>query len=206
MIATVSPSSGTSKTLSPHAQFVAMLPQINVQATIAFRDFNPEAREDAIQEVIANCFVAFCRLLEQDKRELAYPSVLGGFAIKQFHDGRRVSGRVSARDVMSRHARAEGLRVVSLDVEDEGEDDLRSALVEDKTAGPAETAAARIDVEAWFRLIPNRKREIAKLLASGETTKEAARRFRVSAARISELRQELRRSWLTMQGDCAPFK
>ena len=178
-----------------------MLPQIHRQAAFAFREFDAEARAEAVQEVVANCFAAFCRLVEQEKGELAYPSALACFAIKQFHGGRRVGGRVRARDLTSRQAQVKGFKVISLDERADGADDLRSALVEDKTAGPAETAAARIDVAAWFQLIPSRNRKIAKLLASGETTKEAARRFQVSTARISELRQELRQSWLKLQGD-----
>lgn len=202
MIATARSSSALNETTNAHDQFVSMLPQIRRKAAIAFHEFDPEAREDAIEEIIANCFVAFAQLVGQGRAELAYPTPLADYAIKQFRDGRRVGGQLSVRDVMSRHPqRMKGFRVVSLDVKDDGEDEVRAALVEDKTAGPAETAAARIDVAQWFRLLSSRQRRIAKRLAVGETTKQTARRFRVSTARISQLRQELRRSWLMMQGE-----
>jgi hypothetical protein len=181
-----------------------MLPLIRTQAAIAFRGLDSEAREEAIQEVIASSFCAFARLVELGRIDLAYPSVLADFAIKQFRYGRRVGGRLNVRDVTTRHVqRSKGFRVVSLDQNADGEDELRAALVEDRTAGPAETAAARIDIAQWLRLLPSRNRRVARLLASGETTKEAAKRTRVSRARISQLRQELRRSWLTMQGEWA---
>ena len=204
MIASARRASATDQNTDAHDQFVAMLPQIRTQASVAFRGLDAEAREDAIQEVIANCFVAFARLVELGRSNLAYPSALAGFAIRQFRAGRRVGGRLNVHDVMSQHAqRVKRIRVVSLDQKPDGEDEVRAALVEDKTAGPAETAAARIDFAAWRRRLPVRERRLALFLARGETTKEAAKQFRVSTARISQLRQELRRSWLAMQGECA---
>ena len=44
---------------------------------------------------------------------------------------------------------------------------------------------------------------IAKLLAKGETTGAAARKFGLSAGRISQLRQELAESWVEFQGELA---
>ena len=127
---------------------------------------------------------------------------IAGFAIKQFRDGRRVGSRLNVRDVMSRHAqRVKGFRVVSLDQKADGEDEVRAALVEDETAGPADTAAARIDVAAWLRRLTSRNRRIARLLATGESSKAAAQRFGLTSARVSQVRQELRRSWLAMQGE-----
>ena len=52
----------------------------------------------------------------------------------------------------------------------------------------------------WFRVLPRRRRKIALMLASGETTSEAAKKFGVTAARISQLRLWLRESWDAFQG------
>jgi hypothetical protein len=68
-------------------------------------------------------------------------------------------------------------------------------LVEDRTAGPTETAAARIDWADWLRSLSRRQRTIACVLASGETTGVAARKFRISQARISQLRAWFKESW-----------
>jgi len=38
-------------------------------------------------------------------------------------------------------------------------------------------------------------------LATGETTNAAAKKFRISAGRISQLRRELEESWKKFQGD-----
>jgi hypothetical protein len=74
-------------------------------------------------------------------------------------------------------------------------------LVEDRHAGPADTAAARIDIGEWFDSLPKHKRRIAKTLATGETTKTTARKFGVSPGRISQTRRELQQAWQEFQGD-----
>ena len=74
-------------------------------------------------------------------------------------------------------------------------------VVEDRRVGPAEIAACRIDFASWLKLLPRRLRKIALTLASGETTSAAAKRFAVSAARISQLRRLLKQSWDGFQGE-----
>ena len=74
-------------------------------------------------------------------------------------------------------------------------------LIEDRHAGPADTAAARIDIADWFDRLPKHKRRIAATLATGETTKQTARKFSVSPGRISQTRRELETAWEEFQGD-----
>ena len=68
-------------------------------------------------------------------------------------------------------------------------------------AGPAETAIVRIDFSTWLQLLPRRLRKIATFLANGETTTAAAKRFRVSQGRISQIRKELFLAWHRFQGE-----
>ena len=56
--------------------FTAMLPTIIRQARHTLCGLSSDRREDALAEVVANCFVAFTRLVELDKPDLAYPTVL----------------------------------------------------------------------------------------------------------------------------------
>ena len=76
-------------------------------------------------------------------------------------------------------------------------------LVEDRKAGPADTAAARIDFGDWLLTLGGRRRGIAETLAEGETTSVTAAKFRVSLGRISQLRRELRDDWERFHGECA---
>jgi hypothetical protein len=188
-----------------HDRFLEMLPRIRSQASVAFRQLRPEHKAELIQEVLANAFVAFARLVRRGKANVAYATPLANYAIRQVLDGRQVGTKPNVNDVTSPYARAAcGFVVERLDRFDTEEGEWREVLVEDRHAGPAEIAAARIDVAAWLRSLPARDRRIAKTLAMGETTTDVARKFNLSRPRISQLRELFRKSWEQFQGEaCA---
>ena len=173
-------------------QFLEMLPLISSQACRAFRELDPESREDLIEEVVASAYCCFARLVRHGKASLAYATPLANFAIRQAISGRRVGSKSSVFDVTSPFARsARGIHVERLD--EQGS--LRAALVEDHRAGPADIAAARIDVAAWLSAMSETHCRIAQALAIGETTSTVARQFNLSAARVSQIRGLLKASW-----------
>jgi hypothetical protein len=183
-----------------HPRFLEMLPKIRRFAQLAFRAEDPAEKEELVAEVTANAFVAFARLVERGKEDAAHPTPLAMFAVRQVRSGRRVGGRLNCRDVSSRHVQvAKGLVVERIDQFDGQDNEWRETLIEDKKAGPAETAAARIDVADWFKSLGRQKRKIAKSLARGEATSTVAHMYGLSAGRISQLRDELRRSWHQFQ-------
>ena len=202
MIATAKRSPGSPTIPAWHEGFLDMLPAIRRQARLAFRHLDPEAREDAVEEAVANALVAYVRLFERGKVELAYPSVLTLYAIRQVSEGRRVGTELNVRDVSSEYCRLKkGLQLERLDKFDRESGEWLEVVVEDRRAGPAETAAARIDIGEWFRRLPRRVRRIAKTLASGERTGAVAKRYRVSPGRVSQIRKELAASWRQFQGE-----
>ena len=153
-----------------HSLFLEMLPQICQQARSAFRFADPEAQEELVAEVVANACCAVERLVERGKAELAYPTPLAQFAIRQVCDGRLVSTKLNGRDVSSRYAQlANGITVERLNQIDHEQGEWREILLEDRQAGPAEIAAARIDVADWFKSLARGKRKIAKTLARSYT-------------------------------------
>ena len=179
-----------------------MLPSIVRYARISFRHLPTEAREEAAAECVANAFVAFARLVQLGKVELAYPSVLARYAVAQVNDGRKVGGHLNIHDVASAYCqRLKGVTVERLDKFDRDEEAWEEIVVEDAHVGPAEVAATRIDFSAWLRILPGRLRRIAKTLAVGETTTAVARRFCVSLSRISQIRRELQHSWEAFAGE-----
>jgi hypothetical protein len=91
--------------------------------------------------------------------------------------------------------------VERLDHFDREESQWQEIVVEDHRAGPAEIAACRIDFASWLRLLPVRRRKVALTLARGETTSEAAKKFGVTPARVSQLRLWLKESWEGFQGE-----
>ncbi|HPM83638.1 MAG TPA: hypothetical protein PLF81_23195 [Candidatus Anammoximicrobium sp.] len=184
--------------------FLSLLPSIADQARFAFRGEPRERRQELIAEVIANAFVAFARLVERGLTDAIYPSPLAQYAIRQVRDGRRVGAKLNVHDVSSDYAqRSKRFTVERLDRFDERTGEWKEVLIEDKNAGPAETASARIDIGDWFASLPRRNRRIAQTLATGETTKQAARKFRVSPGRVSQLRREFQDSWADFQGESA---
>ena len=185
-----------------HERFLAMLPAIQAQAKFAFRRLDPEAREDAIQETIANALVAFVRLVQREKLDIAYPTALTRFAVAQIHDGRRVGNRLNVRDVLSPYAQQEkSIRVERLDRFDEKDNEWVEAVVEDHRTPVPDQVVFRCDFPIWLESLPRRNRRIALALAIGHTTGQVAKRFRVSPGRISQLRREMQRSWQEFQGE-----
>jgi hypothetical protein len=91
--------------------------------------------------------------------------------------------------------------VERLDRYDREQECWTEVIIEDQTAGPADTAAMRIDFSVWLGSLPHRLRRIATFLARGETTLAASKRFRLSPGRISQLRRELFEAWHKFQGD-----
>ena len=181
--------------------FLKMLPAIMRHAKFAFRFMPPEPREEAVAEVVALSWAAFARLIERNKQHVAAPTALARFAVARFRDGRHVTGRQSPKDAMSAIARyRKGFAIGQLDHFDREGGTWREVVVEDRRAGPAEIAGCRIDFAAWLQLLPRRLRKIALTLAAGESTSEAARKFGVTAARISQLRSWLKENWEAFQG------
>ncbi len=183
------------------AKFLGLLPLIVRQAEVAFQGKDPQSREELTAEVVANAYVCFVRLAQLGRESLAYGTPLRAFAVKQAKAGRKVGTKSNANDVSSPYAQvAKDIRLKRLDHRDKETGEWKEILLEDRRAGPAETAAARIDFGEWLRRLPRRRRRIAEVLATGESTKRVARRFRVSPGRVSQIRRELKRCWDDFQG------
>jgi hypothetical protein len=202
MIAQIKQRKSKAKSQASHIRFLAMLPAIRRQAHIAFREVRPQLREELVQEVVASSFATYARLVELGKEELAFPYPLARFAIGQVRAGRKLGNPLRIREVTSEYAqRHNGFQVERLDYFDDEENCWQEIVVEDKRATPADIAACRIDFASWLRLLPSLRRKIALALASGETTSATAKKFGVTPARISQLRQWLKDSWEAFQGD-----
>ena len=192
----------SSPATSWHAQFLSMLPTITRYASIAFRSLRPEAKSEAVQEVIANSFVAFRRLHELGKADVAYPSVLARYGVAQVRSGRQVGTKLNTNDVSSVYAqKKKQFRVVRLDRHSQVEGFWRESIVEDRRTGPAETAAMRIDFPEWLDQLPERRRNIAEALGSGDSTGSVAERFNISPGRVSQIRRELNDNWIAFHGE-----
>lgn len=181
------------------SDFVAMLPEIEQKLRLAFCRLDAEAREDAIEEGVVHCLLAYIRLHDQGRAEVATPSSLAWYSSRQVKRGRPTSGRMNGKDPLSRYAQlGSGIQVERL------HSNWISAFVQDKRAPVADQVAAKMDVGAWFSTLPGRMKQIAKDLAFGCSTFEVARKHGVTAGRISQLRWSLEQSWVAFQEKAAP--
>ena len=88
------------------------------------------------------------------------------FAIRQVARGVAWRARSNVCDVGSRRNQlVKNVVVERLDHFYSENNEWREVLVEDRHAGPAETAAVRIDFEVWFRSLTPKKQQIARTLA-----------------------------------------
>jgi hypothetical protein len=186
-----------------HKVFLAMLPQIVAHARIAFRYLKPEARAEAVQEVVCNALKAFVRLVQLQKTELAYPTVLARFGVAQTRDGRKVGNRLNVHEVLSPYCQQrKKVFVERLDRFDEEENAWQEAVVQDtRTTSVPEIVAFRCDFADWLDSLRRRDRRIAETLALSNRTTDVAKRFKMCAGRVSQLRRELEESWRKFVGD-----
>jgi len=180
-----------------HHGFLAMLPYILNHARIAFRHLRPEARQEAVQEVVCNAMVAYAALVKRGKVALAYPSVLARYAVAQTRDHRKVGGGIStARTFLAVLPTAQGHRRRAVGPCTTTRTTNGSRPSSKTTTRPSSTRSlsAVTSPHGWTSL-PRRNRRIAEALAAGQNTGDVAERFNLSAGRISQLRRELHRSW-----------
>ena len=185
------------------AVYAKMLPSIKRHARIAFRYLNPEEKQERVQNVLANTWEALVRLARRGKLDQAFPSILAKFAEKQTRDHRITGGHLNIKDILSKYCQDRtGTVVQRLDKYNDKDDCWEEAVVQDTRNSPVpEVVAFRVDFKDWLRQLPRRDRRVAEFLSLGHRTQDAARKFRVSQGRISQLRRELADNWKRFVGD-----
>src|SRR4051794_6690542 len=180
------------------SNFVAMLPEIEQKLRLAFCRLNPEAREDAIEESVVHSLLAYARLHEQGRAEVATASSLAWYSSRHVRRGRPAGGRMNGKEPLSRYGQISN----AIEVERQSGNWINT-MVDDKRASVADLVAAKMDVGDWFATLTKRMKEIAKDLAFGCSTTEVAEKHGVSAGRISQLRRVLENSWAAFQQETA---
>ena len=175
--------------------FISMLPEIQQKLRLAFCRLDPDAREDAIEEGVVHSLLAYVRLDEQGRAEVATPSSLAWYSSRHVKRGRPAGGRMNGKEPLSRYGQ------ISNDIEVEPHGNWIDMLVDDKRASVEDQVAAKLDVGAWFATLTKRMKEIAKDLAFGCSTSEVAKKHGVTAGRISQMRRMLEESWAVFQGE-----
>jgi hypothetical protein len=201
MIAIFKPSCQSTKTRHDE-RFLELVPAIERHARSAFRGLKPEEREEAVCEVLGYAYSALRRLAESGRLNLAYAVPLARFGVARCRAGRRIGSRQNTCDVFSAAARGRiGISLVSLHAIGSGAEIWEEALVDNRSTPVPDQVAFRVDFPIWLRLLNRRDRKLVMFLSVGNTPGEAAKRFGMSRARVSQLRGELQRSWQAFQGE-----
>ena len=154
-----------------------------------------------MQAAVSHALAAYARLVEQNRADCAFPTVLARHAVGHVRDGRRIGTPQNSRDLLSRKAQlTKRFSVKQFSCFDRGSHPWSEAVLEDDRTPVPEQAAFRIDFPTWLALLSARDRRIAEQLAIGQTTSELAQSLGVSSARISQKRQELHTSWRSVSG------
>ena len=179
----------------PHDDFLGILPVVTKYASLLFRHWPPSEREEAVAETVAMAFLSFIRLKSRGKDPFQFPSKLALRAVQRVRDGRHVGHAANSRDLLSRQSQF--CRKIDVRRMDEWQD----ALVDNHRTPIPDQVSFRCDFPVWLRTLTRRECRIVLRLARGDRTGDVAKRFGLTAGRISQLRRAFCVSWRVFQGE-----
>jgi hypothetical protein len=180
-------------------KFLEMMPTITKSALLAFANYTPDKRAEAVQNILCWAFLNLKNLAASGKLHDAHSRPIAKFAIGRHHEGRAFGTVTSSTDVMSSYCRSLG-RVHTVkhygiceNVADTYEGDA-SAM--DARYPPDRVVQFKMDFyEGWLQQQSPKDREIIRELAMGSTQSEVARKFGVTPACINQYQKRYRASW-----------
>ena len=187
-----------------HARFLNLLPTIERQANLAFRDIGCRSRrEEAIAECVALAWIWYLRLLRRGKDPDQFPTVLARYAAQCVRAGRRLCGRERAKDVLSwRAQRQHGFTVGPLLPGSRLHGNVFGEALRDNTQTTVpEQVAFRLDFPRWRGTHTERDQRLLDDMMLGERTQHLATRYGLTKARIAQKRREFHEDWQRFQED-----
>jgi hypothetical protein len=181
-----------------HATFLAILPRITEHGKVYFRHLKcPHAKEETLAEMRALSWLWFVRLAERGKDATQFVSALATFAARAVRSGRKVSGMDCAKDVLSPRAQQRhGFAVCTLPhFSTLNGSPIDEALQDNTRSEVPEAVAFKLDFPRWRASHCRRDRRLIDRLLLGERTGEVARKFSLSASRVSQLRRQFHDDW-----------
>ncbi len=200
--------------------FLSLLPRITTHAQIYFRHIKcPHRRADRIAETVAVAWKWYCRLFQRGKDITRFPMAFSSLAARAVRHGRRACSQERAKDVLSPRAQQlHGFLVEPLphstavrrdklygDPLGQGKQDAFEERFRDNTQTPVvDQVCVRLDWPRFLQTLSQRDRHLADYLSLGHNAKQAARKFRISPGRVTQLRQQWHREWHAFQGEEGP--
>ena len=145
----------------------------------------------------------FAKLDARGKDATQFVSALATLAAKAVRSGRRLAGMERAKDPLNtRTQQRRSFFVKRLsDVDTMSDSALAEALTDNTVTPPPDAAAFGVDFPRWLNSLSDRDRRLAEQLMIGERTLDTAHLFRMSPARVSQLRRELSDDWARFHGE-----
>ncbi len=195
-------SAGTPTPMPATELFLASLPRVLACANFSFRQVRcPDTRSDLIAEVLALAWSHFLGLTRRRRSPETFVTVLAMRCSQAVRAGRRLVRCDSARDVLSPVAMARhAFAVERLGSFTALGGELAEALCDNTRSRVPDQAAFRLDFPAWRALFRRRDRRVLDALMSGGRTSEVAAKFKLSPARVSQLRRQFEMSWVAFHG------
>ena len=200
-----------------HRAFLRIAPRIELHGRVCFRGLKClDTRQDCICEMLALAWRWFLRLIELGKDPLQFPSALADFAARAVKAGRRLCGKHKGKDILNPLAQqrfdfmVERLPVstcrshesrYSVPLGQQAQDALEERLRDNSITPPPDAVAFKIDFACWLQTLTDRDRGIIGDMILDERTMDLARKFGVSAGRISQLRREYMQDWRHFCGE-----
>jgi hypothetical protein len=178
------------------SSFLCLLPEISRRLSARFRWLNAEAKEEAVSEALLHAVRAYTRLWKQGRSDLANAGTLAMYAARQTLSGRPAAGQAKRNDILSRLGRVQHQLQIH-----ECSSGWVDAITDSSQASIPDIVATRIDFRSWFKTLSRDMRRIAGDLALGHGTAALARKYNVSASRISQHRRALHESWERFRSD-----
>lgn len=178
--------------------FLRALPRIQRHARVQFSALDPEAKDDAIAKTIGLAWKAYVGEWVKGRDPDGYISAIAGYAVRQVRADRDVTGQERAKDALSRFAQKKHKFAAQPFPEYDSSSDCNEALdaLHDRRESlPDEAAAFRCDFPEFVQALPKKQAAIVLDAAMGDTTTELAERHKVTAPRISQVRNQVRKKW-----------
>jgi hypothetical protein len=186
------------------AAFLVILPTLVRHANVHLRFVRCRHEfEDLLQEVLAYGFKWTRLLWDRGKDVREFRTALATYAVLAVRQGRRLCGMNKASDAMNRvtQTRLQFFCERLPDRESHADNCFADALTNNTRSEIPEQVAFRIDFPTWLASCAPRDQAIICDMMSSEGSGALAARYRLSPARISQLRREYHRNWLAFMGE-----
>ncbi len=192
-------------------QFLIILPRVELHGRIYFRCLTQQQKAELIQEMRALAWKWYLRLHECGKNPSDFMKAFTTLLARAVFSGRRLVGSWKAKDVMNPFTqRRHGFAVEPLPMSprtsheqlyavpngQELHDAFEERLRDNTTTPVPDQVQFRIDWPDFLATLSGRERRMIRVMEKNESTKDLARQFDLSPARISQKRSEFRDEWL----------